>query len=587
MSAGCRGVRLGAVLCLVLAGPGEGQGGGHDEVPWMRQATLLEAAGDLAGAEAVLDSILDQRPASVPALLALERVLQQVRRLDELPARVTRGLLDDPQSALLNQLLLRTYSRLDRPEELEAAAAAWMEAAPGIESSYRHVARVWEARGDYDRAREVLEVGRRNVAGDDALAFELGALYATLGNHRLAAREWDRAIGSDGRGVSQVRRGFRALPDGGVAVLPTLLDLLAADPTTPERLAAAVELSVAAGIEPEATGLAARVAAMHSGERRVTFLLDLARRADGARLHRLAHWAYGQLLGDAEFDERDEHQRRYVELALELGEGGGDDARLGAPAAPHGRHAEAARIQLLAVQDPVQAAEALRSFREAYGEAPELDRLSADVAESLSSSGAGAADAVVAGVRGPRSALVRGRLALAKGDRATAREAFMAAAAGLAGTEATRTLSLVALLDRVSSEGAGLLALMISTDSGGGLGDAIRGVLDSSRRLPPAERAAILEFAAATADGVEHEADARRIRRGLWLEHPHSPEAPAALLALARSVRAEDETEARILLERLIIDYPRSTVVPQARRELDELRRGSARTGTTNHDPGR
>ena len=52
-----------------------------------------------------------------------------------------------------------------------------------------------------------------------------------------------------------------------------------------------------------------------------------------------------------------------------------------------------------------------------------------------------------------------------------------------------------------------------------------------------------------------------------------APEAPAALLALARTLTNRSETmgEARDQLERLILDYPRSPLVPQARQELDRL----------------
>jgi predicted transcriptional regulator len=48
--------------------------------------------------------------------------------------------------------------------------------------------------------------------------------------------------------------------------------------------------------------------------------------------------------------------------------------------------------------------------------------------------------------------------------------------------------------------------------------------------------------------------------------------------------RAEHEgVSATLLLERLIVEYPRSALVPQARRELDRLgRRGDPRTSNQN-----
>jgi tetratricopeptide (TPR) repeat protein len=581
------------VAMLLLAAPavGAGQEGGPDEVGMMRQVTLLEAAGDLAGAEQVLVSILELRPASAPALLALERVLLQQRRVDELPPRVERGLRDEPRSALLNQLLLRTYSRLDRADALEAAAAAWVAAAPGIESPYRFIARTWEARGDYGRARAALEEGRRRVAAADALAFELGALYAALGDHRLAAAEWDRAIGRDGRGLNQVRRGLRAMPDGGAAVIPELVDRLTREPATRERLTAGVELAVGAGLESSATLLAAPAAAMHTGKARGTFLLDLARRADGSGLSRLAYWAYGELVSDGDVGMLEAVRGRFAELALALGESdaavAGVDVARGSDGSGsgEGRRAEALRIEVLAGQDPASARQALRSFREAYRDAPELDVLAATVAEAvLSSEDRDQAERVLVGVRGPRSALLRGRLALGRGDRDEARTAFLAAAPALTGAEATRTLALVTLLDRTSSDGAILLGLALDGAWHGDPGSGLDRLVAGSSGLPAAEQAALLEFAAALADDGGLTEDARRLRRTLVADHPRSSEAPAALLALARSIRSEADGEARELLERLIIEYPRSALVPQARRELEQIRRGAA---AMNHDPGR
>jgi TolA-binding protein len=63
------------------------------------------------------------------------------------------------------------------------------------------------------------------------------------------------------------------------------------------------------------------------------------------------------------------------------------------------------------------------------------------------------------------------------------------------------------------------------------------------------------------------------MRREIVAEYPRSREAPSALLALARTVaqRPGSHDEGRLLLERLILEHPRSALVPQARRELDRL----------------
>lgn len=579
------GLTLAVVLACWASAPAAAQAGGIDEVGMLAEATSLEADGDLAGAERVLLAIVDARPGSGPALLALERVLQQQNRLRDLPARVQAGVADDPGSALLNQLLLRTYSALDQVEELDAAAAGWIAETPGLETPYREVARTWMARGDYERARRTLEAGRRTLTADDALALELGSLYATLGELDLAAAEWERAIGADGRGVSQVRRALRSRPDAGAGIIPRLVQRLDGDPITAPRLGAAVELATGAGLESTAVRSAERLAPMLDAAERRSFLIDLGRRADGARLGRVARWAYGQLVREGGDGELLAVQTRLAELARADGDTTAAVAAHGAVEAEAGgsttqrRRADALRIEVVAAQDPAEARQALRAFRDEFDDAPELDRVAAVVAEAvLAEEGREAAEQVLAGVRGPRASLLRGRLALAGGDHERARGAFLSAAPALRGNEATQVLSLVALLGRVSHAGSTLLADVMAAAAAGDPGAAIDRLVDGARTLDTRERAALLEFGAELADGYDLAPDARVLRRTLVAEHPRSDQAPAALLALARGLGSEEREEARELLERLIVEYPRSALVPQARRELDRIgRAGSIR----------
>ena len=588
------GPALAVVALALLAGAipsrGAAQAESAMEVELLREASVLEASGELAGAEAALRKILERRTASVPALLALERVLRVQGKLDALVAPVTAALAEDPRSALLNQLLVRTYSALDRVREVETAAQRWISTVPHIEIPYREVAQVWEARADYDRARLVLEEGRRRIGRDDALALELGDLYATLGEPRRAVREWERAVGPEARGLSQVRRRLRALPDGGAAVLPELIDLLTAEPTSMPRLQAAVDLAVDAGLGPRAQVVAARVLPGLAPAEREPFLIEVARRADGAHLDRLAFWAYGELVqAEEEEGRRLAIRNRLAELALELGDTASAAANYRAVEAayeqgtPQRRQAAALRIELMAGQDVDAAAEALHAFRREYLEAPELDRLAAAVATALVDAGrSGDAEALLAGVRGPRSGLLRGRIALERGAVDDARLAYMAAAPSLRGGEATRTLALVTLLGRVSKEAGRLIGEAMRLQEQGEAGAALDRVLAGLETLPREDAPPLLELAAGWADAGGLPGDARALRRRLVTDYPRSGEAPAALLDLARGLRTEEggTAEARELLERLIIEYPRSALVPQARRELGQLPRVSAEAAT-------
>lgn len=580
-------VALLAVVGLLWSLPAVGQDG-IDEVTLLRRASLLEAAGQYPAAESVLVKIVTVRPASAPALLSLDRVLRQQRRLAELPAHIERGLQNEPRSALLNQLLIRTYARLDRPAELEAAAAAWIEAAPGAETAHREVARAWEARGDYQRARLALEAGREQIGRPTALALELGALYATLGQTGRAAEEWDRAVGPDGRAARQVRRLLASLPDGGAAVIPDLVRRLSADQSSDARMAAALEIALSAGLEEVVTGLAQRLAERSTPESQERMLLDLARRADGAGMGRVAYWAYGEIVARGGEAVAPAVRSRYGELALEFSgrPGAAGAAALVAPGdgtSADRRAAAALRIEVMAEQDPEQASQALDAFREAYPQAAELDRLVGMVGAAMLTRGRlSEIEVLVAGVRGPRSDLVRARLALLRGDRDRARAAYLRAAPGLRGAEATRTLSLVSLLPRVADETGVALGHAMADVAAGDPGRALDRLLSAAERVDGAERAAVLDFAVGLADEAALDRDALGLRRMIVADHPRSREAPGALLGLARSLPPEASGEARELLEQLILEYPNSALVPQARGELERLER-AARAASPNH----
>lgn len=582
-----------AVVALAMVGlstPAAAQTADQEEIDLIQRASQQEAAGELDAAERLLRAALEKRAASAPALLSLERVLRIQGRLDGLPPLVETALESDPESTLLNQLLVRSYSELDRVAELERAGERWMRAVPGTEIPYREVARVWSSRGEYGRARAVLEEGRRRVGIANALALELGDLYAAVGEPVLAIREWERSIGPTGRGLSQVRRRLRAMPDAGASLAPELVDLLAADGSAAGRLDAAIELAVEAGLEPRArTMTEGRLPALSDPEQR-SLLHRLARRADRGGHRVLAHWAYERLLnldgvGQSQ-GARVALRERLAELALELGDtaaaAGGYQAveEAGAPGSEQRRHATAARIELLAAQDPDLASRSLAAFRAEHSGSPETDRLTAAVAEALlDRARVEEAESLLVEADGPLSGRLRGRLMLLRGDVAAARREFLNAAPALRGVEATAALSMVTLLGHVSAESAVTIGEALAFRDRGEPGAAVDRVRSRVDTLPSGDRPPLLEFVAGLAAEAGLTEDARDVWRRLVTEHPRSREAPGALLALARDLAGDagGEAEARELLERLIIEYPRSALVPQARRALDRLEgRGEA-----------
>ncbi len=574
-------------------------GAAEGEVRLLRDASVAEAQGNLARADSLLSRILDARAASAPALLALERVLRVQGRTGELVPRADAAVAADPGSALLNQVRVRMYAALDRTDALRSAERSWMDAAPATETAYREIARLEMERGKFDRARAVLEEGRRQLKQADALALEMGDLLVAIHEPRLAVAEWDRAIGADGGGLSQVRRRLRAMPDGGAAVMGELVERLMAPPASQPRRVAAVQLAVDAGLENDAERVAQGLLQPMSLEARSVFLAGIARRADSAHRDHVAYWAYRRLLeteeavgsrgrgaaGDAAAVRTLALRTRVAELALAVG----DTARAAETyesvressdaGSPERREAAALHVELLARDDPDGALAALQAFRSEFPTAPELDRAAAAVAAAVLAAGrATEAAAVIGGVRGPRTSMLRARMSLAGGEVEAARTALLNAVAGLRGGEATQVLALATLLTRLSPAAGARIGEALDHRDDGDPGTAVDVLTAEDPSLDEGDRPAMLDFAAALADSAGLADDAGRIRRELVSKYPRSMEAPKALLALARALRPDPAAlaEARELLERLILEYPRSALAPQARRELERLGQGVA-----------
>ena len=550
------------------------------ELDLVQRASQLEEAGNLSGADSLLRKALIAQPNSLSAILTLERLMRMRGDVDDLLPFIERLLAMDSESAIGHQMRVRTYSVLNQVEGIESAADAWIRATPRLETPYREVARVWQQRGDVARAIAVLERGRDQL-GKDALALELGDLYAQRGDARRATAELARATGADARGLTLVRRRLSLQPDAGASVMPDLIDALTRPPTTQARQQAAVELAIDAGLTERALAAGKDLLRMAAPHEKSAALLDIARRADGAGLIPVAYWAYHELVereGDDPAAQTLVLRARMAELALAVGDtavarAAYRDLESGlAPGTPDRRRATAFRIQLTAREGRVREAAAdFSEFRKTYGAAAEIDDVAAVVAASLLEEGdVTAAEQAVAGVVGPRSSLLRGRIALRRGDPATARIELLAAAPRLTGAEATDVIALAALLGNVSAR-AGKL---IGSAAGREATDAVR-LLSGPEldQVDAADRPVLLQYAAGAADRAGRPHDAARIRRVIVTEYADSPAAPAALLALARDL-AQDEamrTEARELLERLIIEHPRSALVPQARRALDAM----------------
>jgi tetratricopeptide (TPR) repeat protein len=186
----------------------------------------------------------------------------------------------------------------------------------------------------------------------------------------------------------------------------------------------------------------------------------------------------------------------------------------------------------------------------------------------------GRADAML----GPDSTVeglaLSGRIRLYRGDIRGAVERFKAAGP-FAGerADATERTALLAMLQPIEADSLPELGEALLQLARADTAKAVAGLERLAGKLPPAKGAAELRLMAgrlAAASGKPGDAE-RMFRAAAVPEAPGT--APSAELALAELLLDQHRpAEAVTQLEHLILTYPASALVPQARRRLDEAR---------------
>jgi tetratricopeptide (TPR) repeat protein len=192
----------------------------------------------------------------------------------------------------------------------------------------------------------------------------------------------------------------------------------------------------------------------------------------------------------------------------------------------------------------------------------------------------GRADTLLAADSTVEGLAVRGRVALLRGDLASAarllKEAGPYAGGRDAATERTALLALLQALelDSLPPLGAALLQL-----ERGDTAEAVAALESVAARLGRARGAAEIRlYAGAAARAAGQSGEAERLFRAA-LEPAEGPSAPIAALALGRLLLDTDRAAAAVeVLERLILAHPESALLPQARRTLDQARGAVPRT---------
>jgi tetratricopeptide (TPR) repeat protein len=568
-----------AIAALTLAAtPALGQAIG--------QGFELERGGRYADAAGVYLTTLRSDPANLPALLGLERVLPILNRLPELLPLVQRARERVPENGTLRGLELRVYAGMNELDSLEASARRWASAAPRSDAPYREWALALADRRMVDDARRVLLAGRRALGGGAAtLAIELAELEQRVQNWEGAAREWGHAVAATADLLPNASSQLVETPAPQRARVVAALTSPDAAPRT-RRLAAEVllgwgqateawrllELSLATGPLSTETASALRRFADLAG----AVATPAGHRVRGMALSRWADLVPSPLA-----------ERARAEAVRELLDGGDRVAARAAlerlttdslAPADAKSMAEAALVGVLIADGQLDAAE--RRLAGGSGVLGGDDRAALRMQLARARVARGELDRAAAVLRGDSSvaALAElGWIALYRGDLRGASDAFRAAGpyAGerAAATERTAMLALVQQIPEDSLPELGAALLTLARGDSAGAVTALRRV--ASRLELRSGRSDVLLLAGQVAARLGPPQDATALAIFDEIVRAGGPGAapPAAELEWARVlIRQGRGADAVQRLEHLILTYPGSAFVPEARRELERAR---------------
>lgn len=506
-----------------------------------------------------------------PAVLGLERAYAEIGWSDSLLVVMDSLVRARPAEPMFRAIVMRTHRMAGRPDSVRAAFEAWVRAAPAEVAPFREYARMLMQEGRTAAADSVLQRARRELGDAPELDTEVAQIRAATGQWQQSAMAWRTAV--DRTPFMEQAAVFALLPAPAPARIAVRESLLAAPVTLgARRVLAGLEVGWGA---PRAGWEALRVVRADSAT--VAAWLDFAERAEHAEAWTVARDA---LAGVYAQSPRREVAVRAARAALMAGDAAGaltltDRAMPSGDSAAFARGVLAVRVRALAMVGRSAEAERLVVAYARFLRADDRRELGRAVAFGWVRSGDVARARVALGNAGSPSDsdAVSGWLALYEGDLAGARRALRGATDDSPG--AIAALALLARTRGERSRAVGLAFLALARgDSAGAAGLFVR----AADSLP--EAAPLLLATAAQLHAARRE-DERAV--ALWRtiaeRFATAPEAPEAELEWARAlVRRGDADGAAARLEHLILTYPQSALVPQARRELDRLRGGIPRT---------
>jgi hypothetical protein len=534
----------------------------QEERPEVLRALDLENAGKYREASTLLRASVRVAPTPM-AVLALERVYSELGISDSLLAPLDTMIAANPREPLFRTVQMRTLQILRRDAPLREAFERWTRAMPRDPTPYREYARVLIALGRPAAADSIVTRGKYALGGLRDLQYENAQLRAAMGEWVLSAQSWRLALLDAPHLSSAAAYALARAPAPSREEICVALAPIGTELGPRQALA---ELQMTWGHPREAwdalrtlrVDTASASVWEEFGERaysdeRWSIAHDAFVAALGARRtpHGAARAAAAALkagmpndvfalvplrnLGPDSAQSLREFVPLHVTAMVALGRGADADAMLGRygqwlTPAQHMRLSQSVATAWVLAGDLTRARAALRAA------GPDAD--SSDAAGWL--------------------ALYEGRLDAAR---------LLLKTQSTATPELTLALGIMARTrgDRAPELGAGFLALA----RGDSIGAAGRFV-EAAKQHPEAAPALLL--LSSRMWGARVDASIPMWQR-IVNEYPGSPEAVESELEWARALRKRGDTAgAASHLEHLIINAPQSALLPQARRELEQLR---------------
>jgi tetratricopeptide (TPR) repeat protein len=554
-----------AVAASVAAAPLSAQTGRLPDSVAFGRALQLEVDGKYKEA-AVYYRMTLFGPDGENALLGLERVLAEVGWTDSLLAPLDSLLRKDPANTIYRGAQLRSLQSLGREGDLRRAFDDWRRAAPSDAAPYRDYSRILIQRNRSTTADSIIALGRAALGSMRGFEMEAGQVRASLGDWMESARAWRAALAFSPELDQATAYSLTPTPS---IKRDSIREVFLAPPVAvaPRLALARLEMNWGSAgngwralrdLPPDSASVDAWIEFAERAELEGEW--SMARDALGQAIRARPSAALTLRAATAAMNAGD---AMTVLTLIPLSSLGTDSAKIARQYVPlHVRAlatiGRAEGAQRLATSFDKWFAPAMRSSvtrTVAWGWVRQGDMDRARQALALIGPEADSSDTA-------------GWLALYNGDLRTARQLLRA------GSETTSELALalgtVARIkaDRSPEVGSAFLALARSDTV------AAAAAFVAAANATPDAASTLLAIAAQLHAGKKDDDKAIVLWSRIIDKFPTSAEAPEAELAWSRALlRKKDVPGAIAKLEHLILTYPQSAMLPQARRELDLAKR--------------